>query len=74
MFHLFSNKTHSSQWAATHDPSGQKLPSPNQWTYRKPVSESRIGFDSAEAAAAIARHGYYLFIIGILVTETEVTV
>jgi hypothetical protein len=74
MFHLFSNQTHSSHWAATHDLSGQRLPSPNQWTYHKTVSENRIGFDSAKAAAAIARQGYYLFTTGILVKETEVTV
>lgn len=70
MFHLFSSKTHGSQWAATDDRSGQKLPSPNQWIYRKTVSESRIGFNAAAAAAAIAKQGYYQFAVGVLVTRT----
>jgi len=74
MFHLFRSKTHSSQWAATHDRCGQKLPSPNQWIYRKTVSESRIGFDAAAAAAAIKTQRYFLFIVSIEFTETEVAV
>ena len=74
MFHLFSSKKQSSLWAATDDRSGQKLPSPNQWVYRKTVTGSRIGFDAKAAAAAIQTQGYYLFTVSIKFTEKEVTV
>lgn len=73
MFHLFSSKKQSSQWAATDDRSGQKLPSPDEWTYHKTVTESRIGFDAAAAAAAVAEQGYCLFSVGVLITEMVVT-
>jgi hypothetical protein len=69
-YHLFQRK---SQWAATDDISGQKLPSPHQWTYRKTVTESRIGFDAAAAEADIRRQGFHLFIVSLHLTETEVT-
>jgi hypothetical protein len=72
-FHLFQSSTRKNQWAATDDRSGQKLPCPDHWTYRKTVMESRIGFDAYAAAAAIRTHGYYLFVVSIEFTETEVT-
>jgi hypothetical protein len=72
-FHLFQSSTRKSQWAATDALSGQKLPGPHQWTYRKTVAENRIGFDAKEAQAAIQTQGYYLFSVSIEFTETKVT-
>jgi hypothetical protein len=72
-FHLFQSSTHKSQWAATDGLSGQKLPSPHQWTYRKIVTENRIGLDAKAALAAIQAQGYYLFTVSIKFSETEVT-
>lgn len=60
-FYLFQSSTPKSQWAATDDRTGQKLPVSNQWTYGKTVTENRIGFDATEAAADIRKQGFHLF-------------
>jgi hypothetical protein len=69
MLNLFQSSTRKNLWAATDDRSGQNLPSPNQWSYRKTVSENRIGFDARRANAAIQMQGYYLFTVSIEFTE-----
>ena len=68
-FHLFQSSTRKNVWAATNDVNRQKLPSPHQWTYRKTVTESRIGFDAAAAEADIRRQGFHLFTVTLQFTE-----
>jgi hypothetical protein len=69
ILHLFHSSTGKSQWAATDDPCGQKLPVHITWIYHKAVFESRIGFDAVEAQVVIQKQGFHLFSTTITVKE-----